>query len=283
MIPRVHAARLVPTHDGPSRPTTEGLLHRRPAAPPVSDLRVLLYALKISQREESASAAKAGVTAAGVARDAALERARQAEERARAAQEKSGFWSDVASVASTVATVAGVVAAAAAVVCSGGSAVAIVALAGTALSASSPLIARGAGEDAGKAAFWVGTAASLGAAGYQIAGAAVSGAAASAGAREAGTWALGGARVAEGGARVQQGYATAQKGEADASVLYARADGAAARAAVKRSQAEVDAMIDLLREVEASVRRAAKTILAIGDEIDSGRSAVIAHAGRRFV
>lgn len=270
------------------------LLRDRPVMPTSGDIRVLLMAIKISDREANARRAEIGVAAADTVRQAAAERAREAQERAKEAEEKSGFWADIASVAGTVATVAAVVAAAASVVCTGGaSAVAILALAGTLLSASSPLVAKYAGEDAGKVAFYGGLAMSVGAAGYgalgkaaateaaKVAAAQATKAAATRAAVAAGTTVA--ARTAEGGARIAEGYARYREGGCRADEEHARADQLEARAAITRTQNDVEDIVALLSELEQSVTRAMHTIMAIGRDQEAVQQTITKNVGRRMV
>ena len=57
----------------------------------------------------------------------------------------------------------------------------------------------------------------------------------------------------------------------------------AARAAAKEAQAQVDAIVDALQSLEASVRRAIGTVMATGNELQRTRAELVARIGRSVV
>jgi len=261
-------------------------VHTPPVLPDISDITALLMQMKMKDRDHAAQRAEAGVAVGDVVREAASTRAREALEQAKAKDEDSGFWAKVGSTLSTVATVAAVVAAAASVVCTGGaSAPAILALAGTLLSASSPLIAKAAGDDAGKVAMYGGIALSLGSAGWSVFGktAAVEGAklaASSPTVRSIGAGTVILARGTEGGARIAEGYGKVREKHAGAEAEHARADALEARTQVRRSQAQVEALVDCMRELDASVSRAMQTIAQVAVDHEQSRQQLVTNLRR---
>lgn len=232
-----------------------------PAALPPADLESALMALEHEARATTANLAEQRSETAKADRDRAAEAARKAEADARAAESRGGFWGKLGGVAKVVATVAAVVGGAAATVFSAGTAApAVVALCGLALSMSSPYIGKACGKTAGDVAAWTGVAASL------IGGGA--GALASTGTRQA---ALAvtvqvGARTVEGTARATEGAATIAEKRAAAEAIDRQADAAAARVALTRANHQLDEVVELLREVEASARRALGTVHTIVEE-----------------
>jgi hypothetical protein len=253
------------------------------------DVQSLLLVSTLESRDAQESALGGRAKASGTQRDEALQQAAEARERAKQAAEEASKCSEFVKIASTVATVAAAAAAVASVVVTAGaSAPAVIALAGVLLSASSPLVAKVAGDDAGKVAMWGGAAMSLGAGAAQIGSAALSTAAATGQAAQS----LGdkialsvaiGAKTTEGGARVAQGAGTIVAGRRQADVEDASADGVERRAAAKRSQDQVDEVIERLREVEGAVRRAIHSVIAIEDEVQGTRASCIARVGRSVV
>lgn len=260
-------------------------LHGPPMLPQGSDVRMLLAELKVRDRDQAARDAESGVAVQDVVREAATERARLALEQAKAAQNEGGFWAKLGKTMSTVATVAAVVAAAASVVCSGGAtAPAILALAGTLLSASSPMIAKAAGDDAGKFAMYGGIALSLGGAGAAALGktAVIKGleVAASPTARAIATATLVAARTTEGGARITEGYTEVREKHYDAAAERSNADALSHRAEVRRSQAQVEELVESLRELDASVSRAMQTLAKAGDDEQATREQIVSNFRR---
>jgi hypothetical protein len=239
-----------------------------------------MYALKMHSRDADESQLANQVRSANDSRILAMERAKQAEEAAKAAQQEAADKSSFVSTMSEIATVAACVAAVASVVVTGGaSAPAVIALAGTLLSASSPLIAKECGEDWGKAAMYGGTALSLvGAGGTMFAAKAATTSVTVANVAK-GT--VIGARVVEGGARIGQGVGTIQQKKAEGDVVEAQAHVSAQKAALKRIQGDLESTVELMKEVEASARRAAQTILQIGNNLDESRAALVARIGRQ--
>ena len=279
----------------PPRLTTRAL-DLAPTLAVGGDIRAMLHALKVSQRGEDAAKAEAGVAVGDVVRTEGAAKHREAQERAKSADADRDFWSKVASTASTVATVVAVAAAVASVVATGGaSAVAIIALAGTLLSAGSPLVAKAAGEDAGKVALYGGMAVSIGATAYSAAGKTAVTVAARAAAAQTAKAALSptaqsiaagtavGARSTEGVARVGQGYAQYREGKANANADEARADQVSARAVVRRSQTMVEQVVELLRDLDASTSRALQTAAKIGDAADATKNVLNRNVARRAV
>ncbi|MBI2392689.1 MAG: hypothetical protein HYV09_24095 [Deltaproteobacteria bacterium] len=283
-------------------------LHGPPLLPQGGDLRTLLAELKVRDREQSTRDAESGVAIQEVVREAAADRARLALEQAKAAQKEGGFWSSLGKTMSTIATVAAVVAAAASVVCSGGaSAPAILALAGTLLSAGSPLIAKAAGDDAGKVALYGGIALSLAGAGASVLGKTAATQAAKAAAtqtaktaaahaahaaktaaaqaanptlRAIGTATVVAARTTEGGARITEGFAKVREKHYEAAAERSNADAIAHRAEVRRSQAQVEELVESLRELDASVSRAMQTLAKVGEDEHLTRQQIVSNFRR---
>lgn len=255
-----------------------------PMLPEIGDIAALLMQLKAKNRAQAEHNAAAGVAVQDVVRGEASARAREALAQAKEHHEKSGFWGKLGSTLSTVAVVAGVVAAAASVVCTGGASTpAILALAGTLLSASSPLVADVAGEDAGRVAMWGGVALSLGGAGWS----ACSKTAVAEGAQLAGsstrTVAAGtqvAAKTTEGGARIAEGYSKVREKREDAKVERSQADAMEARAAVRRSQDQVESLVECLRDLDASVTRAMQTIAQMSNDHHGARQALVTNLRR---
>jgi len=250
------------------------------------DVQSLLFVSTIVGREQQESALGARANASATARDRAFAQAQDAREHAKQAEESAQKWGDFVTVAKVVGTVAAAAASIASVVATGGaSAPAVIALAGVLLSASSPLVEKAAGKDAGKVAMWGGAALSLGAGAVQVGTAALStatttAAAAQSAGQKLAVWVEAGAKVAEGSSRVAQGAGTVGQGRKEGEAADARADGVERRAAAKRAQDQIDEVIDQLREVEASVRRAIHTVIAVGEDIESTRASIIARVGR---
>lgn len=94
---------------------------------------------------------------------------------------------------------------------------------------------------------------------------------ASAGTTAAGQWSTAqkvvivGAKVSNASAEVGQGALTISRGRDEAASIEARADAQKLRADAAREQVEVDEAIAMLKEIEASSRRAMNSILAIAD------------------
>ena len=176
----------------------------------------------------------------------------------------------------TVGTIAGIAVGVASVVCTAGaSAPAIVALAGIALSASSPYIAKAAdSEKLGLALTLAGAAMSLG------------GGLAAAGSSAAGQWTSAEkaviltAKATNATAEIGAGTATWARGRDEAAALDSRADAQAASSHAQREQVEVDEAISMLKEIEASARRAMKSIMAMGDTRAQTTASVIQNMRR---
>ncbi len=264
---RVEAARVSPTPlaTPPARPLGLGA----PLLPP-ADLDGALVALEHDARRNAASIAEHRSASAKADRDQAIADAKKAEEAARSAESRAGFWGKFGGVAKVVATVAAVVGGAAATVFSAGSAApAAVALCGLALSMSSPYIGKACGKTAGDVAAWTGVAASLVGGGWS--------ALATTGVKQTalavGTQAT--ARLVEGGARATEGAAVIAEKRAHAESLDHEAESALARAALKRTENELAEVVELLREVEASARRAIATVQNIVKERENDRLALL--------
>ncbi len=83
-------------------------------------------------------------------------------------------------------------------------------------------------------------------------------------------------RIAEIGA----GAATYSRGSSEASALEHRADAQQASSDAAREQVEVDEAISMLKEIEASARRAMNSIVAVADTRRSTTAAVIQNMRR---
>ncbi|MBL8714563.1 MAG: hypothetical protein JNL79_01130 [Myxococcales bacterium] len=264
---RVEAARFGPATAAP--PAARPLALGTPMLPP-ADLEAALVALQHDARKNASSIAEDRSASAKADRDQAIADAKKAEEASKAAESRAGFWSKFGGVAKVVATVAAVVGGAAATVFSAGTAApAAVALCGLALSMSSPYIGKACGKTAGDVAAWTGIAASLVGGGWS--------ALATTGVKHTalavGTQAT--ARLVEGGARATEGAATIAEKRAHAESLDHGAESSLARAALKRTENELAEVIELLREVEASARRAIGTVHNIVKEREHDRRALV--------
>lgn len=199
---------------------------------------------------------------AGSRREQALTEAREA--MATAAKEEreaahKGKWVKALQVAGTIAGVAvGVVS----IACSGGATTpAVVALAGLAISASSPYVADAThNEKLGLALAISGAALSLGAG-------IVSATASTAGQMSTATKVvLLSGKMAGATAEVGTGAATYSRGTNEKAALLSRADAQAASCEASKQQAEVEDAIAMLGEIEASARRAMNAIIGIADD-----------------
>ena len=266
--------------EGPPRlPTNDSTM------PFTGDLQSMMYLAAITNRSSQEKAAEGTVHSADATRDQQMRAAQEAEDRAREAAKHSSLWGDVVKVTSTVAVVAGAAALCASAVMSGGATAPVVlALVGTLLTTGSGTIAKATGsDDLGKVCLWGGLAMSLGSGGYQaLANEAVKQGELTV-AQQVARYAIPSLRVLEGGARVVQGTATIEQKSYDGDVVEARGDILAARTAAKEAQAQVDAVVDALQALEASVRRAIGTVMATGNEMQKTRGDLIARIGRSVV
>ena len=263
----------------PTLPTTDATLAFG------GDLQSLMYEATIATRTSQEDAAQGTVHGADATRDQEMRAAKEAEDRAREAASSSSFWGDFVKVASTVATVAGAAALCASAVMSGGAtAPVVIALLGTLLTTGSGTIAKATGnDDLGKVCMWGGLAMSVGAGGYQaLASEAVKQGELTT-AQQVARIAMPAFRGVEGGARVAQGAGTIEQKKYDGDVVDDRADALAARARAKQAQAQVDAVVDALQALESSVRRAIKTVMDTGDNVQQTRGELIARIGRSVV
>jgi hypothetical protein len=248
------------------------------------DVGSMLTAARIAMRDAQANGAKVEVAANEAERTQASDRAKEAERAAQDAADDASKWGGIANVLSTAAMVAGVAAAAASVVATGGGSLAVLALVGTMVSTSSPLIAKAGGEDAGKVAMWCGVGMSVGAAGLEMAsGQAATEAAKSEGHRLAMTvasWVSRILRGTEGALRIGQGSAGWHGKTFEEAATNDEADATGSRGRAGRAQGNVDEALTRLRETESASQRAAGLIARIVDEQDETKSALIARLGR---
>ncbi len=183
---------------------------------------------------------------------------RNAARKAREEAEKKASWGGILSKLQTVAQVAAIVAAGASLVASGGmSAPVVLGLAGTLLSLSAKPVGDAVDSPAlEKGMFYAG-------AGLGLAGCAVGGVQLATGCGQvAGTGLQAGHTVAKiatvvgGGATTASGYATYRVGRHASLERYARADETEHRAKRNFAMRELDAVIEQLKDAEASFRRA---------------------------
>ena len=253
-------------------------------APPLG-LEGLMHLAQTERREIQQSAAESEMRSIQGKREtqtkdarSALERAEREGKEANDAAKGAAFWKKCACWAGAVAAVA-------ATCCTMGSAtpLAVVAV-GVALSASSPYIGKAVGEATGSesAGQWTTVGCMVAGAALQIAGGAMSPAAA-AGSVQAfaqGTQLV--ATGAAGAATAAEGVRTYESKKHEANAEDARANGMAARAHAKRSQSEFDAVIDELRALEGSIRRALDAVGAAGREVNAGRERVAMQLARSY-
>jgi hypothetical protein len=71
-----------------------------------------------------------------------------------------------------------------------------------------------------------------------------------------------------------------REGRYEGEALDAEATGTKRRADATAAQAEVDEVVDGLRMLEASVRRAMSTVMATESDLQATRAAVVARVGR---
>ena len=236
---------------------------------PDADLETTFMMFLGEARKNAANTAESRSNLAKADRDQAADAARKAEDAAKRAETKASFWSEFGSVAKKVAIVAGAIGGAAAVVCSGGTAApAVIALAGLALSASSPYIGSACGSTAGKVAMWTGLAASVvggGWSAFATAGAAGSGLA---------TGVKVTAQLVEGAAGGTEGVASAKGERESANVLDHRADAMNATTAMKQADTELASVVEMIKEVEASVRRGLTILHAVTHEREAARNSL---------
>ena len=263
-----------------------------PSLPACDDVMTLIARATFTMRDAQETAARGDIGGAAATRDMELEHARQAEEQAQAAQAEARSKAHWVKIASTVATVAAAVAAVASVVVTGGaSAPVVIALAGTMLSAGSTF----ASGDTQKAMMVSGLVLSAGAGAYQLGAACATNAATTAAttaarqaeaaaeaslAQKLAMWIGAGARVTEGSARGVQGATTVQQKHQESVAASDQADAQLHRADDKLAQGKVDEVVSRMRDVEASARRAISIVVAMQEEIDGTKSAVIARMGR---
>lgn len=249
-----------------------------PRLPPPLGLHGLLHAAQLSSRKTQQTASFAELESAQNARRAHTESARAAQRRAEEAAaktssegSKASFWKNVAIAAAAVGAVASVVAT------GGASAPLMVALAGVALSASSPYIGQAAAKVSGDqkvgdafatGAFVTGAALSIAGGGASLFTTAGAG---------SGTLQVIAAKTAvasnatAGAAKVGEGVYTIREKGAESDYEHARADVLQAKSAARRAQQETEAVIEQLKALEGSVRRALDAVAGVGREIESGR------------
>jgi vacuolar-type H+-ATPase subunit E/Vma4 len=227
-----------------------------------NDTMTLLYAMQIAQRDGQLAEGKSAVENQHQKVEAAREAARQALEKALEEAEKKAHSGGLLGTLQTVAKVAAVVAAAAAVIACPGSALAIIALAGVLMSTFSKDIAKacGGGETMEKILMYTGVALSLAAGVGAFTG--ILGTTTS----TAGTLANGarfvgkGATIVGAGATIASGKVMYDQGQHEANEVRARADESEGKAKQKAAMREMEMMIEMLKDVEASFTRAKESI-----------------------
>jgi len=246
------------------------------------DLHDLISALSLLENDHAlsrASTARAAIVKAAADERVAHEAERLAAEQARRQDEEGSKWDGLVSTLGTVAKVAAAVAAVASVVVSGGaSAVAIIALVGVAMSASSPIL-RAAGCDSKvcNAVEIGGTVLSV-AAGFGCVSAA-------SGAAQAGscgwTATAQSARVVEAGSRGASGAAQIKAGQAHADATQSQADSTHEQFAAGHSVTDQKDWMDELQRTVSDAQMALEAILDIQLSQQAAARAVIQNIGRR--
>lgn len=269
----IRTGAILPRQDAAASANNPAATPILPGAPSIESLLAEAQFLVRNTRTHNALA-KADVAQAE--RERALTEARDAMREAEEEQRKAEHKGKWVTALRTVGTIAGVVVGAASVCCSGGAtAPAVVALIGVALSASSPYVAKATNSDKlGLALTLAGAAMSLG------------GGLAAAGTSAAGQWTTAekviilSSKATNASAEIGAGAATYSRGSSEASALEHRADAQQASSDAAREQVEVDEAISMLKEIEASARRAMNSIVAVADTRRSTTAAVIQNMRR---
>jgi hypothetical protein len=251
----------------------------KPRLTPPLDLQGLMFAAQMKRREMQQTSAESEVRSIQGKRELETKEARAAMERAEREGAEAADDAKSAAFWKKCACWAGAVAAVAATCCTMGSAapLAVVAV-GVALSASSPYIGEAVKNATGSesAGRWTTFGCALAGAVIQCIGGGVSPAGASTAVQAVGVVASGTA----GAATAAEGYKTYQSKKHEANAVEARADAQSARAMAKRSQAALDAVIDELRALEGSIRRALDAVAGAGRELNAGRDRAAMHLAR---
>lgn len=276
----VAAIRLPPAQRAPAVPRSAPLSPPR-LSPPL-DLQGLLFAAQSKRRELQQAAAESEVRSIQGKRELETKEARIAVERAEHEGAEAADKAKSAAFWKKCAAWAGAVAAVAATCCTAGSAapLAVVAI-GVALSAASPYVGEAVAKASGseKAGQWTTIGCLVAGATIQIIGGGMTTggsstfAAAAEGTQRVATGAAGAATAAE-------GYRTYESKKHEANATDARADATMSRAMAKRTQAAMDAVIDELRALEGSIRRALDAVAGAGRELNAGRDRAATHLAR---
>jgi hypothetical protein len=249
----------------------------KPLVMPPLDLQGLMQLAQSDRRRVQQTAAESEVHTIQGQRDAqtrearaALERAHQEAANASEAGASAAFWKKCACWAGAVAAVA-------ATACTMGSAapLAVVAI-GVALSVSSPYIGQAVGNATGseKAGQWTAIACAIGGAAIQMCAGSPTGAATALQAVQVG------AAATSATATCVEAVKTYESKKHDANAEDARAEAMGARAAARRNQSEMDTVVEELKGLEASIRRAMDAIGGIGRELNSARDRAAMHLAR---
>jgi hypothetical protein len=272
-----------------TQPQNSGVNHGGPprlAAP--LGLQGMFHLAQLRRREMQQSAAESEVHSAQDHRQTEMKEARAAQERAEKAGADASDSAKGANYWQKIACYAGVVAALAATVCTMGSAAPLaVAAIGIALSLSSTYIGKGVtaatgSEDAGR---WTAVGCVIAGAALQVASgcmatSAVSGWAAvvRVAAKTTSIIASGTAATATAGAS----YRTMESKNHESKSEHASADSVAARQRANRDQQRIQAVIDELKELEASIRRAVTGVARAGEQHAQAQQYVVSQVARSY-
>ena len=245
-----------------------------------ADALSLLFAMQCSQQNGQTTDQESAIRDKATQIKDAIQAARQAAEQAREAAEDKSFWDDLCSVAETITTGAAIVASAASCVASGGlTAPAVIALAGTLLSAEAAPIANalGGGEDLATGLAIAGGALSIGGgAGAALGiGAVSSDAAVSSGVKSAAQALRGASVVVHAGATGVTAYATYRSGSAEGDRLDAEGSGLQSRAQERAAQRELSGLVDALKTLDKSFHSTKGALISAQKDLSDSQMAAL--------
>jgi hypothetical protein len=253
----------------------------KPTIAPPLDLEGLLHLAQMKRRDIQQTAQETEVRSIQGQRDLKTREARAAQqlaekEGAAAADSEKGaaFWKKCACWAGAVAAVA-------ATCCTAGTAAPLaVAAIGLALSVGSSYIGEKVAQATGSktAGQWTAIGCVLAGATLQVVSGSPTAAGGSIQAVARGTQLV--ASGASGAATAAEGYRTHEAKTHDANAEDARADALMGRSSAKRAQSEMDGVVEELRSLEGSIRRALDAVAGIGRELNAGRERVAMHLAR---
>jgi hypothetical protein len=276
----VQAVRWAPPKSHPGAQPTPSPM--KPLMMPPLDLQGLLQLAQSQRRQVQQTAAESEVRSIQGHRDTQTREARAAQERAEQEAASAADANDSAAFWKKCAVWAGAVAAVAATACTMGSAapLAVVAI-GVALSVSSPYIGQGVARATGseKAGQWTTIGCAVAGAVIQFAGGGMSSDTpatvyAVAAATQATATGVGGV------ATTVQVVKTNEAKRHEAAAEERRADAIGARALARRTQSQMDDVVEELKALEGSIRRALDAIGGIGRELKSSGDRAAMHLAR---